>query len=319
MDLTTEQLLEMYYYMRLGRAVEEKLEIIYKQGRMPGAIYLGRGQEATYVGSSYALKDGDVLAPTHRDMMAMLPRGMAVKSIMAQHLGKAGGPTHGRGEANYLGDLNLGIFTTVSMLPDFYPVAAGAALAFKYRGESRAAMAYCGEGASSRGDWHEALNIAALHDLPVVFFVINNRYAYSTPSKKEMKIVNVADRAPAYGIPGRVVDGNDVVAVYQVAAEALERARSGGGPTLIEAKTMRMRGHAGHDQYDYVTREELAEWADKDPIVRFETYLIERRALSDDRQLEVTERINREVDEAVRFAEESPLPDPSEVTSGVYR
>src|SRR3972149_8618503 len=214
MDLNKEQLLDIYYYMLLGRAVEERLETLYRQGRIPGAIYLGRGQEACYVGSSCALRSGDVIAPTHRDMMAMLPRGMDVKSIMAQHFGKATGPTRGRGEDNYLGDLTKGIFTTVSMLPDFYPVAAGAALAFQYRGEDRVALAYCGEGASSRGDWHEALNFAAGKNFPVVFFVINNKFAYSTPNEREMKINDVADRASGYGLPGAGVGGDDGMAGF---------------------------------------------------------------------------------------------------------
>src|SRR3972149_1577255 len=220
MDLNKEQLLDIYYYMLLGRAVEERLETLYRQGRIPGAIYLGRGQEACYVGSSCALKSGDVIAPTHRDMMAMLPRGMEVKSIMAQHFAKATGPTRGRGEDNYLGDLSKGIFTTVSMLPDFYPVATGAALAFQYRGEDRVALAYCGEGAASRGDWHEALNLASVRALPVVFFVINNQFAYSTPTKKEMRVANVADRAPAYSMPGVIVDGDTALEVYEGTAEA---------------------------------------------------------------------------------------------------
>jgi TPP-dependent pyruvate/acetoin dehydrogenase alpha subunit len=318
MELSKEQLVEMYYYMRLGRAVEDRLETMYKQGRVPGAIYLGHGQEACYVGSSYALEKGDVLAPTHRDMIAMLPRGMEIKPIIAQHLGKATGPTHGRGEATYLGDLKKGIFTTVSMLPDFYPVATGAALAFKYRDEPRVALAYCGEGATARGDWHEALNFAAVQNLPVVFFVINNRYAYSTPTEKEMKVPNVADRAPAYGMPGHVVDGNDVLAVYEVAKEAIDRARSGGGPSLIEGKTMRMRGHAGHDPFDYVPPTELKEWEARDPIIRFEKYLIDRDHLDDTRRQELFDEINGIIDEAVEYAEQSPLPEPSEVSEGVY-
>ncbi len=319
MKLTKEQLLDIYYYMRLGRAIEEKLEALYRQGRIPGAIYLGRGQEACYIGSSFALKPGDIIAPTHRDMIAMLPRGMGVKAIMAQHFGKVTGPTRGRGEDNYLGDLSKGIFTTVSMLPDFYPVAAGAALAFQYRNEQRVALAYCGEGASSRGDWHEALNFAAVKNLPAVFFVINNKFAYSTPNEREMKIANVADRAPAYGMPGAVVDGNDVLAVYERTAEAVEQARSGGGPTLIEAKTMRMRGHAGHDPFDYVPKAWLQEWEKKDPVKRYEDYLAGQGALSDDDRAVLDRRIAGEIDEAVDFAERSPLPDPSEVRNGVYR
>lgn len=319
MEPSNEQLLDMYYYMSLGRALENRLESLYKQGRIPGAIYLSHGQEACSVGSSYALQEGDVLAPTHRDMIAMLPRGMEIKGIVAQHYGKATGPTHGRGEADYLGDLAKGVFTTVSMLPDFYPVAAGAALAFKYREESRVALAYSGEGATSRGDFHEALNLASIHELPVVFFVINNRFAYSTRTEKEMKVANVADRAAAYGIPGLIVDGNDVVEIYKTTRAAVERARSGGGPTLIEGKTMRTTGHAGHDPFDYVTEEEMAEWKKKDPIERLERTLAGREVLDDGRRQETADRIEASIEEAVRFAEKSPLPEPGEVTADVYQ
>lgn len=319
MEMTKDQLLEIYTFMRLGRGVEDRLEVLYKQGSIPGAIYLSRGQEASSIGSSYALEDGDVLAPTHRDMMAMLPRGIDIKGIFAQHFGKETGPTRGRGEADYLGDLAKGVFTTVSMLPDFYPVAAGAAFAFKYRGESRVALAYCGEGATSRGDWHEALNFAAVHDLPVVFFVTNNRYAYSTPARKEMKVANVADRAAAYGMDGEVVDGNEVLAVYEATKQAVDKARSGGGPTLIEAKTMRMTGHAGHDPFDYTEPDEIAQWKKKDPIARFASYLRERGDLDDRTESEIDETVKETVDEAVAFAQSSPLPDPKEVASGVYK
>lgn len=318
MKVPKEQLMDMYYFMKLGRAGEERLESLYKQGRFPSAVYLGRGQEAVYVGSTAALKDGDVIAPTHRDMIAMLPRGMELKYIFAQHFGKETSPTHGRGEATYLGDLSLGILTTVSMLPDFYPVSAGVALAFKYRGEDRVAMAYCGEGAAERGDWHEALNLAAVENLPVVFMVINNQFAYSTPKEKELKIADIAGRAAGYGIPGTVVDGNDVLAVLEASRTAVDRARAGDGPSLIEAKTMRMRGHAGHDPFDYVPKEKLEEWEKKDPISRFESYLSEQAGIKDPELEEIARRVAEEVDAAVAFAESSPLPEPREVTTGVY-
>lgn len=318
-ELDREQLLRIYYFMKLGRSVEERLESLYRQGRFPSAIYPGRGQEAAYVGSAFALRPGDVMAPTHRDMIAMLPRGIEIKSVFAQHFAKATSPTKGRGEATYLGDLGLGVLTTVSMLPDFYPVSAGVALAFKYRGEKRVALAYCGEGATSRGDWHEALNFAAVLNLPTVFFVINNQFAYSTPTAKEMKIANVADRAVAYGIPGQTVDGNDVLEVYEATKKAVERAVSGLGPTLLEAKTMRMRGHAGHDPFDYVPKKLMAEWEKKDPIKKYVDYLTKNAGVAKSELAGVDERIAAEVEDAVSFAEESPMPEPSEVVTGVYR
>lgn len=319
LELNTQQLMDVYYLMRLGRAIEERLELLYKGGRLPGAIYLGRGQEAIEVGASYALEPGDMLAPTHRDMMSQLPRGITAREVFTQHYARANSLTRGKGEDNYQGDLKRGTFATVSMLPNFYPVAAGAALAFKLRKEKRVAMAYCGEGSTSVGDWHEALNVASVLNLPVVFVVINNGYAYSTPAYKEMKVANVADRACAYAIPGIVVDGNDIIECYQEAKKAIERARDGGGPTLIEAKTMRMRGHAGHDPAKYMATEIIDLWTQRDPIVRFENYLTERNLLNDESKGEVINRINVEVEDAVRFAEESPYPEGKEAIEDVYR
>jgi len=318
LDLNKEQLMEVYYYMRLGRAIEERLELLYKGGRLPGAIYLGRGQEAIEVGASYALEPGDMLAPTHRDMMSQLPRGITAREVFTQHYARANSLTRGKGEDNYQGDLKRGTFATVSMLPNFYPVAVGAALAFKLRNEKRVAMPYCGEGSTSVGDWHEAINVASVLNAPVVFIVINNGYAYSTPAYKEMKVANVADRACAYAIPGVVVDGNDVVECYREVKKAVERARDGGGPTLIEAKTMRMRGHAGHDPAKYVATDILDLWTQRDPIVRFENYLTERGLLSEESKQEVINRINAEVEDAVRFAEESPYPEGKEAITDVY-
>ncbi|HZD59586.1 MAG TPA: thiamine pyrophosphate-dependent dehydrogenase E1 component subunit alpha [Anaerolineae bacterium] len=318
LELNTEQLMEIYYFMRLGRAIEERLELLYKGGRLPGAIYLGRGQEAIEVGASYALEPGDVLAPTHRDMMSQLPRGITAREVFAQHYARANSLTHGKGEDNYQGDLKRGTFATVSMLPNFYPVATGAALAFKLRKEKRVAMPYSGEGATSRGDWHESLNIASVQNLPVVFIVINNGYAYSTPVNKEMKVANVADRACAYAMPGVVVDGNDVLECYREVKKAVERARDGGGPTLIEAKTMRMRGHAGHDPAKYMATEIIDLWTRRDPIVRFENYLTDRGLLSEESKQGVINRVTSEVEDAVRFAEESPYPEGKEAIEDVY-
>lgn len=318
MEISKQEYYELYYYMVLGRTMEERLEILYKQGKIPSAIYLGRGQEASEVGTSFALSDGDVLAPTHRDVIAQLPRGMEVKRIFAQHFGKVTSPTRGKGEATYLGDIKLGIFTSISMLPDVYPVAAGAALAFKLRKESRVAMAYCGEGATNRGDFHEAVNFASVLNLPVVFVVINNHYAYSTPTYREMLIKDVGQRAICYGIPGLIVDGNDVIEVYKTSKEVVERARNGGGPTLIECKTMRMKGHAGHDPMNYVPIELLQEWEARDPVDMFRRFLTEGNYLSEEEFSEIDQKVENVVEEGVRFAEESSLPEGEEALAGVY-
>lgn len=308
----------LYYFMKLGRAIEERIEILYKQGKIPGAIYLGRGQEATSIGTSYALSEGDVMSPTHRDLIAQLPRGMSTKRIFAQIFGKIDGPTRGKGEMSYMGDLSLGIFTPISMLPDGYPVATGAALSFKLRKEPRVAIAYCGEGATSRGDFHESLNLASVHNLPVVFIVVNNQYAYSTPAYKEMKVKDVAQKACAYNIPGVKVDGNDVMEVYTATKKAVEDARSGKGPMLIEAKTMRMRGHAGHDPAKYVPNELFDEWEKKDPIETFENRLFAEYILNDKKKAEIEEKIKTEIEEALEFAQKSDFPDGRETLEGVY-
>jgi len=315
----SEELMKMYYYIRLGRAIEERLELLYKGGKLPGAIYLGRGQDAIEVGASYALEEGDVLAPTHRDMIAQLPRGLTAKEVFTNHYARANSLTRGKGEANYQGDLKRGLFATVSMLPDFYPVATGAALAFKLRGEKRVAMPFCGEGATARGDFHESLNIASIFNLAVVFIVINNGFAYSTPPHKEMKVSDVAERACAYAMPGIVVDGNNVIECYQETKKAVERAREGGGPTLIEAKTLRTRGHAGHDAAKYIPKELLEEWEKKDPVERFEKYLVDRGFLDEAAKKAMVERVTQEVEEAVKFAEESPYPEAKEAVTDVYR
>jgi len=318
MKISNEQLLDMYYHMKLGRAVEHNLELLYRQGQLPGAIYSGIGQEATYVGAASALEDGDALATTHRDMAALLVRGITPKEVMAQHFGKVTSPTKGRGEDNYLGNLSLGIFTSVSMLPDLYPVATGAALYFRHKRKNNVAMAFCGEGASVRGDFHETLNWASVFNLPVVFMVVNNQFAYSTPTIKEMKIANVADRAVCYSMEGRVVDGNNVNEVFQVTKAAVDKARNGNGPTLIEAKTMRMKGHAGHDPADYVPEQLLDEWVRKDPLMRFENYLKEHNNLNEERKSKLEKEIEDLVSEAISFAKESPYPEASTLTTGVY-
>ena len=319
MRITKKIKTELYYYMRLGRAIEEKLESLYRQGRMPSAIYLGRGQEATTVGAAMALEDGDTIAPTHRDMIAMLPRGMDPKMIFAQHYGKATSPTKGRGEATYIGDMSKGIFTTVSMLPDFYPVSTGAALSFKLQNKPNIALAFSGDGATSRGDFHEALNFASVLQLPAVFLVENNQFAYSTPSYKEMKVDKISKRAAGYAMEGLTIDGNDVLAVYEIVKKAAAKARSGKGPTLIEALTMRMKGHSGHDSMNYVPDELLEKWRKRDPIDNYERRLLKEGTLTNEELADISAQIEETVEDAVTFAEESPYPREEDLVLDVYR
>lgn len=309
---------DMYFFMKLGRVIEERLESLYRQGRLLSAVYLGRGQEAITVGSTLTLSDGDTIAPTHRDVIAQLPRGMDPKLIFAQHFGRVTSPTRGRGEATYMGDMKKGIFTTVSMLPNFYPVTAGAALSFKLQKKPNVALAFCGEGATSRGDFHEALNFASVMRLPAIFVVENNQFAYSTPTAKEMSVKTISERAASYAIPGETVDGNDVLAVYEEVKKGVDRARDGGGPMLIEAITMRMKGHAGHDPMDYVPESLLAKWEKKDPILNFSKKLLAEKVISKKEFEEIDDEIVEIVEEAVKFAENSPLPLREELLTDVY-
>lgn len=317
-EIAQDVLLDLYYRMKLCRAVDERLEILYRQGRIPGSVYSGKGQEGTHVGVTSALREEDVLSGTHRDLSVHLVKGLSLRRLFAQFFGKVDGPTRGRDGNSHIGDLDVGTFTPVSMLPAEYPLAAGAALAFQIRREPRVAMTICGEGATAHGLWHETLNASAVWKLPIVFVVNNNQWAYSTSFEKHTPTSTVAERATAYAMPGTRVDGTDVVEVYRAAVEAVERARSGGGPTLIESVSFRFRGHAGHDPAKYVPQEMRAEWEAKDPVVLFEKRLLGDDVLTQDRVEETETRIKAQIEDALAFAKDSPYPDPSTQEEGVW-
>ncbi len=317
-EIKRDDLLQMYYYLRLTRALEDRITALYRQGRIVGGVYTSHGMEAIAVGYASTLERDDIIAPFHRDMGAFLIRGFTTGEILAQYLGKRTGPSKGKDGNVHMGDLERGVFGFVSHLADNLPVAAGAALAFKIRGKSRVVFAGTGDGGTSRGDFHEAMNFAAVRKLPVVFFCNNNQYAYSTPLHLQMAITNVVDRAKAYGMPGEIVDGNDVTAVHLAARQAIARARTGEGPTFLEFKTMRMHGHSEHDPAKYVPRELLEEWRKKDPILKAE-HLLKQLGYGEENYFqEVVERVKKEVEVGVEFAEQSPLPDGSEVLEGVF-
>lgn len=317
-DIKRADLLQMYYYLRLTRTLEDRITALYRQGRIVGGCYTSHGMEAIAVGYASALEREDVIAPFHRDMGAFLIRGVTPGEVLAQYLGKRTGPTKGKDGNVHMGDLKRGIFGFVSHLADNLPVATGAALAFKIRGEPRVVFTGTGDGGTSRGDFHEAMNFAAVRKLPVVFFCNNNQYAYSTPHHLQMAIPDVVDRAKAYGMPGEIVDGNDVAAVYLASKRAIVKARTGEGPTFLEFKTMRMHGHSEHDPAKYVPRELLEEWRAKDPILKAEQ-LFTRLGYGDETYFhEVGERAKKDVEAGVEFAEQSPLPDGPEVLEGVF-
>ena len=317
-DIKRSDLLEIYYYLRLTRSLEDRITALYRQGRIVGGVYTSHGMEAIAVGYASALNPDDVIAPFHRDMGAFLVRGFTPGEVIAQYLGKQGGPTKGKDGNVHMGDLKRGMIGFVSHLADNMPVAAGAALAFKIRKEPRVAFAGTGDGGTSRGDFHEAMNFASVRKLPVVFFCTNNQYAYSTPLRYQMAITDVVERAKAYGMPGEIVDGNDVADVYLACRRAIAKARGGEGPTFLEFKTMRMHGHSEHDAAKYVPRELLDAWQCKDPIVCAEQ-LLSRLGYGDESYFhEVLERTKKEVDIGMEFAEQSPLPEGRETLVGVF-
>ncbi|HEU4683145.1 MAG TPA: thiamine pyrophosphate-dependent dehydrogenase E1 component subunit alpha [Nitrospira sp.] len=317
-DIKRGDLLQMYYYLRLTRALEDRITALYRQGRIVGGCYTSHGMEAIAVGYASALERDDVIAPFHRDMGAFLIRGITPGEVLAQYLGKRTGPTKGKDGNVHMGDLKRGIIGFVSHLADNMPVAAGAALAFKIRQESRVVVAGTGDGGTSRGDFHEAMNFAAVRKLPVVFFCNNNQYAYSTPLRYQMAIADVVERAKAYGMPGEIVDGNDVAAVYLASKRAIARARAGEGPTFLEFKTMRMHGHSEHDPAKYVPRELLDAWKQKDPILTAERLLMQLGYGDETYFHEIEERAKKEVEAGLEFAEQSPLPEGREVLEGVF-
>jgi TPP-dependent pyruvate/acetoin dehydrogenase alpha subunit len=320
LGLKEETLEELLYFLKLCRYFDERMETLYRQGKLPGAIYSGRGQEGAHVGVAYALRPADSLFPTHRDLSAQLVKGLDLKRVMAQFWGRIDGYTRGRDGNSHIGDWEgARTFTVMSHLPIAYPVACGSALAYKRRGEHRVAMAICGDGATSNGRWHEALNVSAVYKLPVVWVVNNNLWAYSTPNTVEFPVGSIADRAGAYSIPGVGVDAQDVLDVYEAAREAVERARSGNGPTLLETVSLRWRGHAGHDPAKYVPQAMLDEYKTyRDPVKRFQDLLLALGTIDDDGVKGLEERIKKEFDEGFEFAQSSPLPRPEDVTRGLW-
>jgi TPP-dependent pyruvate/acetoin dehydrogenase alpha subunit len=316
--LDRAKLQQIYYYLRLNRRVDEQLAHLYRQGKVVGGVYSSLGQEAISVGTAYALEPEDFLGPMIRNAGAMLVRGYRPRDLFLQYMARKDGPTGGRDANTHFGDLRRGVIAPISMLGELVPVLAGVGLAAKIRKEKRVALTYVGDGATSTTQFHEGLNFAAVLKLPLVVIAENNGWAYSTPVEKQMAVRDIADRAKAYGIAGSIVDGNDVLEVYQATRQAAERGRRGGGPTLIEAKTMRMKGHAEHDDARYVPREMLEKWRRKDPIQRFEKYLAAKKLMTAKEKAEIEKRIESEIREDVAFAEGSPLPPPESAARPVW-
>jgi TPP-dependent pyruvate/acetoin dehydrogenase alpha subunit len=318
-QLTREQLLDLYYWMRLTRTLEERLVALYRQTKVVGGLFRSLGQEADAVGSTYALERRDVMSPLIRNLGSMLVKGATPVEVLRQYMAKGDSPTRGRELNIHFGDLERGFIGQISPLGDMVPVMAGVTLTFKMRGEDRVGLVYVGDGATSTGAFHEGINFAAVQRCPLVVIVENNRYAYSTPTEKQTAARQFVDKAIGYGIPAEQADGNDVLAVYDVTKRAVDRARSGGGVTLVELLTYRRKGHAEHDNQSYVPAGEIERWAaENDPIDRYRAQLTDELGFEPSEIDAVDERVRREVDDATEVAERSPMPEPLDALVGVY-
>ena len=318
--LSDEQLLEMHRYMVTARLLDERMWALNRQGKVPFVVS-GAGHEACQVGAAFALERGtDYFIPYYRDLTLVLVAGLTARDVLLGVFGKDEDPcSGGRQMPAHWGSRRFGLITHSSPIGTQVPHAVGIAYAIKYRGEQSVALCCFGEGATSQGDWHEAMNFAGIHRLPVVFLCENNKYAISVPETKQMAVANVADRGPAYGFEGHIVDGNDALACYESVKAAVDKARAGGGPTLIEAKTYRYQPHTSDDDdRTYRSREEVEEWRSKDPIPQFESYLEAAGVAGPEHFDEVRRNVRAELSDAVRYADEAPAPAPEETLRHVF-
>jgi TPP-dependent pyruvate/acetoin dehydrogenase alpha subunit len=323
LDLDTQQLEELYYHLRLTREVEQVLVNLYRQNKVIGGLYRSLGQEATAVGSAYALRrrsdgTGDVIAPAIRNLGSLLVMGARPVDVMRQYMAKGDSPTWGREQNVHFTDYRHGFIGLISHLGVMIEVMAGVALSFRLRGEDRVALTWIGDGATSTGAFHEGFNLAAVQRAPLVVIVENNCYAYSTPVTMQTAAESFVAKAPGYGVYGERCDGNDVFAVLEMTRRAVEHARSGGGAALLEVLTYRRKGHAEHDSQQYVPPGELEEWEARDPLDRYAARVTGEGWLTEDALAQIDERVRAQVDEARAEAEASPMPQPEEALAGVY-
>ena len=317
--LTRDQLHELYYWMRLTRSLEEKLVNLYRQTKVIGGLFRSLGQEADAVGTAYALdrSRGDILSPLTRNLGSMLVQGATPLEVLRQYMAKAESPTRGRELNIHFNDLRRGFLGQISHLGDMIPVMCGVTLSFKLRKEPRVGLVYAGDGATSTGAFHEGLNFAAVQRLPLVVVLENNGYAYSTPLAKQTAVRFLVEKAAGYGVPGVQADGNDVLAVYEITRAAVERARAGGGVTLIELLTYRRKGHAEHDNQHYAPKQEIEAWEARDPIDRYLRRLTEQGWAAAGELAAIDARVTAEIEAALGLCENEPLPEPSSALPGV--
>ena len=317
--LSREQLLDLYYWMRLTRTLEERLVALYRQTKVVGGLFRSLGQEADAVGACYALERRDIMSPLIRNMGAMLVKGATPVEVLKQYMAKGDSPTRGRELNIHFGDTDRGFIGQISPLGDMVPVMTGVTLSFKMRGEDRVGLVFVGDGATSTGAFHEGINFAAVQRCPLVVIVENNGYAYSTPTAKQTAAKQFVDKAIGYGVPGTQADGNDVLAVYDVTKQAVDLARAGGGVSLIELMTYRRKGHAEHDNQMYVPKGEIERWErENDPLDRYVRRLVEDLGFTPKDVEAVDERVRVEVDRATDEAERSPAPQALDALEGVY-
>jgi len=313
-----DKMVQMYRKMLEIRHFEEKVYYLFVQGILPGTVHLYTGQEAVAVGVCSNLRKDDFVTSTHRPHGHFIAKGGTLRQLMAELYAKKTGCSKGKGGSMHLCDFEVGMPPSIAIVAAAVPVASGMGLAFKMKRTDQVVACFFGDGASNEGAWHEGLNVAAIWKLPVIFVCENNVYAASTRTSTMMLVKNVADRASAYGIPGMVIDGNDVLAVYNTLHDAVTRARAGLGPTLVECLTYRHSGHSRGDPAPYRPKHEVDEWLKKDPITRFRKKLVELHILTESEVEEVEKRVLSEVDEAVSFAERSPSPNPEEALQDVF-
>ncbi|HEV8376315.1 MAG TPA: thiamine pyrophosphate-dependent dehydrogenase E1 component subunit alpha [Candidatus Polarisedimenticolia bacterium] len=317
-SLDRARLLDLYYYLMLNRLVEERLSALYRQGKIQGGLYSSKGQEGISVGSAYALAPQDVLAPMIRNLGSMLVRGVRPVELFLQYMQKEGSPCKGRDTSLHFGGIDRGFVPPISHLGTLIPVMAGVALAGRMQGKDLVALTYIGDGATSTGDFHEGLGIASVNRLPLVVLIENNRWAYSTPVAAQSCLVDLADKARAYGVPQGVADGNDVLAVYEATSRAVNLARAGKGPVLLECKTMRMRGHSEHDDAWYVPEEEHRFWEKRDPIQIYEKHLLKTSVATSSDLKKIEQRCLSEIEKDLSAAESAPFPRPESCVEDVY-
>jgi len=318
MAVSIDELKGLYYNMNLVRQVDERCRRLFKQGRFQGTYFSAVGQEATVVGPCYGLRPDDFIGIQHREIGAVITKGLPIKYLMAQLFARKDSPDRGKSHPCHYGWKPMGIVTPASTIAAQTVIVTGSALAWKIQKKDNVAVAFVGEGATSNGVWHEALNFAGVHLLPIVFMVQDNLWAESVPKRLGVPLDNLSERAKAYGFAGVTIDGNDLMACYETSQEAVRKARRGEGPTLIEMKTYRWYGHSEIDPANYRTSEELEMWKKRDPVPRFEKILMERGVIDEAHKQATLQRIEREIEEAIEFAEKSPHPDPSEILEDVY-